>query len=104
VVQLYAPEYKKYFVRSIRVTGKSPIEFVNNCYEQGITYVAWDSRIGRATTNSYYKKWGMKNMAMLSRPQSFDPFTFIDEIRVEYDRNRYIYIFRLEPLAKSQKD
>ena len=104
VVNLYAPAHKKYFISPSRVTDKSPIEFVNNCYKRGITYVAWDSRIGLNPTNSYYKKWGIENMAMLSKPRSIRPFTFVDEIRVEYSRKRYIYIFRLEPLAKSQKD
>ncbi len=104
VVNLFAPAYKKYFVKSSHITGKNPTEFINRCYKQGITYVAWDSRIGLNPTNSYYKKWRMKNMTMLSRPRSIVPFTFIDEIRDKYYRNRYIYIFRLEPLAKSQKE
>jgi len=104
VVNLYAPKYKKYFVRSSSVTGKSPNEFVNNCYKRGITYVAWDSRIGLSVKNSYYNAWRIKNMAMLSRPRSIGPFTYIDEIRDKHYPNRYIYIFRLEPLAKLQKD
>jgi hypothetical protein len=102
VVSLYAPEYEEYFIKASRITGKSPNTFVKNCYKRGITYVAWDSRIGLTTKNSYYKRWGIKNMAMLSQPRSIGPFTFIDEIRHEHYPNRYIYIFRLEPLTKTE--
>ena len=99
VVSLYAPEYKNYFVKTSRITGKSPNEFVNNCYKHGITYVAWDSRIGLARRNSYYAKWGIKHMAMLARPRDIGPFKFIDQIKHKHYPNRYIYIFRLKPLS-----
>jgi hypothetical protein len=102
VVRLYAPEYEKYFIKTSRITGKSPTAFVNNCYKRGITYVAWDSRIGLTTKNSYYNRWRIKNMAMLSKPRSIGPFKFVDEIRHEHYPYRYIYIFRLEPLTKPE--
>jgi len=104
VVSLYAPEYKEYFVKTSRLTGGSPTAFVNNCYNRGITYVTWDSRIGLATKNPYYSGWRIKNMAMLSRPRSIGPFKFVDQIRNEHYPNRYIFIFRLEPLNKSEKE
>ena len=93
IVKLFVPDSKGAIVNTSWVSGESEQEFIRNCYEKKIRYVAWDSRIGLTVGSSYYKKWGISNTAMLSRPRDFGPFEFVDGIVV--NQRRYIYIFRV---------
>jgi hypothetical protein len=80
------------------VNAESPSDFVKKCYDEDITYVAWDSRLGLNPGNEYYKFWGLKNIAMLAQPRSIGPYEFITQIRA--NEMRYIYIFRLRKPAE----
>jgi len=93
VMRFFAPRESKYFVPTETIGGDNPAKFVRKCYKRDITYVAWDSRIGLTPTNSYYKKWGIARIAVLSRPQSIGPYEFITQLK--YSDRRYINLFRL---------
>ncbi len=93
-LQILASRHKDNFIQTAAVKGQNPAEFVQNCYQQNITYVVWDSRIGFAPGDRYYQMWGMGNIAMLSKPQSAGPYEFITQIR---HGKRFVNIFRLKP-------
>jgi len=95
IVNLYAPEYKDYFVKTSRIRGAAMQDFIKTCRKRNITYITWDSRIGLATTNSYYKTWHMKRLAPLIEPAAARAFglQFLTQIKV--NRVRFINIFRL---------
>jgi hypothetical protein len=92
-VGIFAPERQSNFVHTKWLKTDTPEEFVQACYKRNITYVAWDSRLGLTPQNSYYKKWGLKNMSNLAKPRNVGPFEFIHQIR-RNDR-WFINIFRL---------
>jgi hypothetical protein len=93
ITQIYVPKYKDCFVQSGSLKAQSPSDFVRKCYDRNINYVAWDSRLGMAPGDRYYKIWGLEHIAMLSRPRSIGPYEFVDQIRVS--ERRFINIFRL---------
>jgi len=93
VVGIFAPEYQPNFVHTKWLKTDTPEEFVQACYNKNITFVAWDSRLGLATQDSYYKKWGLENMSTLARPRDVGPFKFVHQIR--RDDRWFINIFRL---------
>jgi len=93
VMRFFAPKQSKNFVPIETIGGDDATKFVLACYKRNIRYVAWDSRIGLTPTNSYYKKWGIDRIAMLSRPQSIGPYEFITHLK--YSDRRYINLFRL---------
>jgi len=93
VMRFFAPKQSKYFVSIETIAGNDATKFVRACYKRGITYIAWDSRIGLTPTNSYYKKWGIDRIAMLARPRSTGPYEFITQLK--YSDRRYINLFRL---------
>jgi|GEM_PF-5607047 len=99
VVNIFAPKKKVNFIRTSQVSGRSPSEFVQNCRLTDADYVAWDSRIGIALTNSYYYSWRIDNMREWRLRQEGDhgPFSFVHKIGpVQYYVKRFINIFRLE--------
>jgi hypothetical protein len=93
VMRFFAPRQSKNFVPMETIGGDDATKFVRKCYKKGIRYVAWDSRIGLTPTNSYYKKWGIERIAMLSAPRSIGPYEFITQLK--YSDRRYINLFRL---------
>ena len=95
VVSLYAPEYKKHFIKTSRIRGAKMQDFLNTCRKKNITYITWDSRIGLTPKNSYYKTWHMKRLAPLIDPAAGRAFglEFLTQIKV--NRARFINIFRL---------
>jgi hypothetical protein len=93
VVRLFAPQHSKDFIPTSRIKGDDPAEFVQTCYKRGVTYVAWDSRIGLTPGNSYYKKWRISRIAMLGKPQSVGPYEFVTQLK--QNERRYINIFKL---------
>lgn len=93
VVRLFAPKHSKNFIPTSRIKGDDSSGFVQGCYKRNVAYVAWDSRIGLAPNNSYYKKWRISRIAMLGKPQSIGPYGFITQLK-QNDR-RYINIFKL---------
>ena len=95
VVNLYAPEYKDYFIKTSRIRGAAIQDFIKTCRKKKITYITWDSRIGLTPKNSYYKTWHMKRLAPLIDPAAARAFglEFLTQIKV--NRVRFINIFRL---------
>ncbi len=93
VVRLYAPEHKDSLLQVGDIKAENQSDFIKKCYDEDITYVAWDSRLGLNPGNEYYKFWGVKNIAMLAKPRSIGPYEFITQIRA--NKRRFIYIFRL---------
>ncbi len=77
--------------------ANSPADFVNECYKKNITYVAWDSRIGLASQDDYYKIWKMQNLAPLAAGRDVGPFQFITLLKA--NERRYIFVYRLKPVA-----
>jgi len=98
ILQIMAPEFKDNFIHTQTFDANNPTDFVKECYERNITYVAWDSREGLVPTDHYYKYWKMANIAPLSVGRDIGPYQFITPFRVN-DR-RYLYLYRLKPLQK----
>ena len=109
VVSLFAPEHKKNFIHTRRIPGDSAEEFVRQCYEKKITYVAWDSRLGIAVKNAYYKIYRLKritflgprqgpNNTMAPPPRKIGPFELVGTIQNEFYPMRFIFIYKLTPL------
>jgi len=94
VVRIYAPEHKDSLLQVGGIKAENQSEFIKKCYDEKITYVAWDSRLGLAPGNEYYKFWGMKNIAMLAKPRSIGPYEFVTQIRA--NKRRFINVFRLK--------
>jgi hypothetical protein len=93
ILQIMAPEYKGCFIHTSTFDANSPADFIKECYERNITYVAWDSREGLVPSDHYYKYWKMSNIAPLIVGRDIGPFQFIKEIWV--DERRYINLYRL---------
>lgn len=93
IVNIFAPEHKDSLLHPAAIEADNPNDYVRKCYEEGITYVTWDSRIGLGVGSRYYNLWNIKNIAMLSQPKSIGPYEFVEQIRVS--QRRYINIFRL---------
>ena len=93
VVGIFAPKYKKFFTHTGSIKTEDINEFTRMCYEKQITYIAWDSRLGFAPKDSYYKKWTLGKIAPLIRTADIEPYEFITQLKVS-DR-RYINVFRL---------
>jgi hypothetical protein len=92
-MKIFAPKQSKYFVPTESIGGNDAAKFVRKCYRRDIKYVAWDSRIGLTPNNSYYRKWGIDRIAMLSHPRSTGPYEFITQLK--HSDRRYINVFRL---------
>lgn len=89
-----APKYKDSFVAIDDFSdANSPSEFVEECYRKNITYVTWDSRIGLAPGDDYYKIWKINNIAMLAAGRDAGPYKFIT--RLSANQRRYINVYRL---------
>ncbi|MBW8015906.1 MAG: glycosyltransferase family 39 protein [Planctomycetes bacterium] len=77
--------------RNIKSTG--PADFANKLHKKGIKYIAWDSRLGLAPTDPYYKLYHLEKIKTLMHPQSQGPYKFIK--RIENGR-RFVNIFELQ--------
>lgn len=101
IISLYAPKYEQKFVHTSKLTGVSFNEFISNCYNHTISYITWDSRLGYATNDSYYKKWGIGTLWPLvskpnTKPKDFGPCLYQEQIGALYSPIRLINIFRLD--------
>lgn len=95
VVQLFVPGQRHCIVHTGTDSATTFPEFITECYRRGITYVAWDSRLGFASQDYYYKNWNLQKTAPLSQPRDVGPFEFVGKI--EQSPRRYMYIFKLRP-------
>jgi hypothetical protein len=96
VMQVFARGQTARLIHITSVQADSPELFVKKCREKNIHYVIWDSRIGLNVENFYYKKWGIKNITMLSQSQDIGPYKFVKTFQNPQRKNRYIHLFYLE--------
>jgi len=84
-----------YIIRYKEIKADSPADFVQQCQDLNITYIAWDSKHGLKGVRRevYYNKWAMKNIDLLEAPRDVGPYTFITQIK--RDEKHYINVFRL---------
>ena len=91
VVKMFAPKYAENIVRLPK--ADSPSEFIDACYEQGITYVVWATREGLRDDHTGYRQFGLdKNIAHLQEPESTDDYQFVTQVGA---KRGYVNIFRL---------
>ncbi len=95
VVNLFLPKGRQNAIHTGGIPGTTFEEFIQSCKQQNIRYVAWDSRLGFAVNDHYYKEWGLQKIHPLGSGKDVGPFTFVEKI--EADQRRYIHIYRLEP-------
>jgi hypothetical protein len=94
VVNLFLPENHKNAIHTGNIAGKNLAEFAQNCRQQQIVYVAWDSRLGLAVKDSYYQGWGLAKIHPLGSGQNIGPFKLIKKI--EATNRRYINLYRID--------
>jgi hypothetical protein len=94
LLRTYAPKYKDQFVHIVSIDANSPIEFVEDCYKNDITYVTWSTRLGLKPNDMYYKRWRLENIVMLAEPKDIGPYEFVTKIQA--GRWQYINVFRLK--------
>jgi hypothetical protein len=95
-----APQYADDFIPIDDFADvNTPAEFVEKCYRKNITYIAWDSRIGLAPADDYYKIWKIANIAPLAAGRDIDigPYQFITQLIA--NQRRYINVYRLRKPA-----
>ena len=97
ILTVMAPEFKENFIHTNTFDANTPEEFVRECYQRNITYIAWDSRMGLTPKNHYYKYWNMSNIAPLIVAKDIGPYKFIT--RLIANKRRYINLYRLRPPA-----
>ena len=95
------PQHRAAFGHITQIKGDDYQSFVRQCYEQGITYIAWDSRKGLYPNDAYYKGYRLGRIAPLGRPRSFDRFEYITTVGKPRS-GRFINIFRLRPAPGPQ--
>jgi hypothetical protein len=81
ILQIMAPQYKDCFIHTNTFDANNPKDFAVECYKKNITYVAWDSRVGLALGDPYYKYWNVANIAPLAAGKDVGPYQFITQIR-----------------------
>ena len=100
-VAMFTGDPEDNFIHTSTLTGQNPDDFVRNCYEKGVTYVVWDSRMALDRDRRFYNSWHLDKISFLSQPRSIGPFEYITTIRE--NSYRYLYIFRLKPLKEIDK-
>jgi hypothetical protein len=51
--------------------------------------------------NKYYRKWGIKNISFLARPQDVGPFEFVAQVK--NSNGHFINIFRVREITPQQR-
>ena len=97
LLEILAPAHKDFFIVTGDLKADNPEGFINNCYKEGVTYIAWDSRVGLSSDDVFYKLARLDNIAMLRNKQSEGPYEYLTTIVHPKDNRRYINIFRLLP-------
>ncbi len=100
VVRIYAPKHAGSFIRTENIGGDDAAGFVEDCYKRNITYVAWDSRLGRAKGDSYYRAYGLVRIQGLQMGRNTGPYRFLETLTA--NSRRYIHIYRLEKKPPAQ--
>ncbi len=113
ILALFAPEKQSRFVHIQWIQGDSAEDFIPDCYKQNITYLAWDSRLGFAIQNAYYKIYKLDRISFLGPrigpnnqlilpPKKNGPFELIGTIENSRYPSRFILIYRLSPLPAAE--
>ena len=95
VVVLFIPAQRNNLVGLSSIRGTNPQEFIEDCLKKNISYIAWDSRIGRSPTDKYYKQWRMERLDFLRMPGNYGPLMFFKKIQNPDYPNRYINIYKV---------
>jgi hypothetical protein len=93
VVGLYLPNHRAHLLHTAELKADDPAGFLRNCRRKGVTYIAWDSRLGRHPGDRYYEYYGLANLAPLAEPESSGPYEFIVQFQVSEER--WINVFHL---------
>ncbi|MHC5121949.1 MAG: hypothetical protein ACYSO7_10670 [Planctomycetota bacterium] len=94
VVNLFLPEGQKKAIHTSGIAGKDIMEFAQSCKQRQVRYVAWDSRLGFAVRDAYYKNWGLSKIHLLGSGKDVGPFKFIKKIPAS--ERRYILLYKVE--------
>ena len=92
IVRIFAPKAKNCLISTKSIGGETPQEFIDDCYQQQITYIAWDSRLGFAPNSPYGKRYGVGRTTFLNRPQSIGPCQYLTTMG---SQRRFIHVFKL---------
>jgi hypothetical protein len=95
IVGLYLPNHGENLISLAQLKADDEAGFLRNCHKQGVTYLAWDSRLGCHPGDRYYQYYGLAPLAPLAMPENWGPFEFIVEFQVSAER--WINIFRWRP-------
>lgn len=96
VVTLFLPDGMHDAILSMqRIPGETPNEFLQECFERGVRYLAWDSRIGLTPDNTYYRRWKMPRVDFLRTPRDYGPLNFVARIQNEDYPYRYINLYEI---------
>ncbi|MBN2019738.1 MAG: hypothetical protein JW749_05880 [Sedimentisphaerales bacterium] len=99
VVRIFAQKYADDIVYLPK--AENPEEFLNACYEQDITYVAWATREGLSNDHIDYKRMNLdRNIAMLMEPRNIGPYQFVGRVG---SQRRFINVFRLLKPQQAEK-
>jgi hypothetical protein len=113
--ELLAPELKGKLFHTGHVEDALTFEsFTRYCLERNITYVTWDSRIGYAPHDTYYKLWRIEKITPLAygrttsvpNPQldaqasDSRPFAAYQYLTTLGKSPRFIHVYRLVRLEK----
>jgi len=99
-LEALAPRYAPCLLHHKEIPGETSAEFVQACWDRGVAYVAWDSRIGllcgdaNTPPDLWYTLWKMHRVRALGRPRSTGPFQFVGQTR-NRTSGHYINVFRL---------
>ena len=91
-------ELRKQFIYTSNIKADDPAEFVRQCRKRNITYVSWNSRLGFAPQDRYYKIFKMHNIAVLGKPRDIGPYQYLATVG-RYPR--YVNIFRIKEIQRS---
>lgn len=98
MVGMFLPKLTSAFVATENISGDDLQGFLDDCRKKDITYIAWDSRLGLATTNSYYRKYRLDRIERLINPNDLGAYAGQLEFLGYLDtpsRYRFINIYRL---------
>lgn len=102
VLRLYLPDRQADLIHTVEMKADDPNGFIENCRERGITYIAWDSRLGLQAKNRYYEYYGLDNLSLLAEPEDSGPYEFTTQFKVSPER--YINLFRLRESESTKSD
>lgn len=98
LLSIFVPKYEDNFVHISSMQAENANDFIIECYEKNITYVAWDSRLGLLPKDTHFKRWNLDRIVFLVKPQDVGPYEFVTQL--EASQRRYIHVFKLKDLSE----